>query len=183
MRAETDVLVIGSGAAGMYAAIEAARARLHRAARRSQPDRSRRRHRDGADDGRGGDRRGSARPLAAPFRRYDRGRARVVRRKPRAPAVRGGAGLHPPDGRMGRRLGTAGRPYRAGDGAGTRPAALRLCRFPQHRPGGVEDLARGRQPQRRDPQGRRSVRRRSRVHRRRGGRRGGASISARACRS
>ena len=32
MQVETDVLVIGSGAAGMYAAIEAARARLPRAA-------------------------------------------------------------------------------------------------------------------------------------------------------
>ena len=53
MHAETDVLVIGSGAAGMYAAIEAARAGCQRAARRPQPDRPRRRHRDGADDGRG----------------------------------------------------------------------------------------------------------------------------------
>ena len=29
LRAETDVLVIGSGAAGMYAAVEAARAGCH----------------------------------------------------------------------------------------------------------------------------------------------------------
>ena len=44
----------------MYAAIEAARERRQRAARRPQPDRPRRRHRDGADDGRGRARRRDA---------------------------------------------------------------------------------------------------------------------------
>ena len=41
MRAETDVLVIGSGAAGMYAAIEAARGGCQVLPCRPQPDRSR----------------------------------------------------------------------------------------------------------------------------------------------
>ena len=77
---ETDVLVIGSGAAGMYAAIEAARARRARPPRRPQPDRPRRRHRDGADDGGRGARRGGARRLAASLRRHHRRRPRPVRR-------------------------------------------------------------------------------------------------------
>ena len=72
MQVETDVLVIGSGAAGMYAAIEAARAGCQRAADRPEPDRPRRRHRDGADDGRGGARRGDAGPLEPPLPRHAR---------------------------------------------------------------------------------------------------------------
>ena len=141
MHVETDVLVIGSGGAGMYAAIEAARAGCDVLAGRPQPDRPRRRHRDGADDGRGRARRGDAGPLEPPLRRHPRGRPRPVRRAPGAAAVRGRAGLHPRDGRLGRRLGARGRPHHPGDRARPRPAALRLRRFSQHRPGGVEDAA------------------------------------------
>ncbi len=50
MRAKTDVLVIGSGAAGMYAAIEAARSGCQVLLADRSLDRPRRRHGDGPDD-------------------------------------------------------------------------------------------------------------------------------------
>ncbi len=60
----------------------------------------------------------------------------------------------------------------AGDGARPRPAALRLCRFPQHRSGRVEDAAhRQVSEDRRHPQGRRPLHHRPRARRRRGCRR------------
>ena len=49
---QADVLVIGSGGAGMYAAITAARDGASGAPRRQEPGRPRRRHDHGADDGR-----------------------------------------------------------------------------------------------------------------------------------
>ena len=72
MHVETDVLIIGSGAAGMYAAIEATRAGARVLLARPQPDRPRRRHRHGADDGRGRARHGDARPLEPSLRRHAR---------------------------------------------------------------------------------------------------------------
>ena len=145
LRAEADVLVIGSGAAGMYAAIEAAR----RGCKVLLADRSL--------IGRGGatvmaqmtvavalgD--GDAGPLAPPSRTTRIAAGRGLCDEPlAAPALRGGAGLHPRDGRLGRRLGAQGRPHHRDHGAGPRPAALRLCRFPQYRAGGVEDAAHAR---------------------------------------
>jgi len=54
-----DVLVIGSGAAGMYAALAVALAGSRVLLRRSQPDRPRRRDGHGADDRGGRARRGA----------------------------------------------------------------------------------------------------------------------------
>src|SRR6266436_4704353 len=82
-----------------------------------QPDRRRRRHRDGADDGRSGARFADAGSLDLSFARYAPGGPRAVRREPVAAAVRGRARLHPPDGCMGRRLGPQRRPYRRRPGA------------------------------------------------------------------
>ena len=138
-RIDTDVLVIGSGAAGMYAAIEAARG----GAQVLLADRSL--------IGRGGATvmaqmtvacaLGEETPddLAASLRRHHRGRPRAVRRDAGAAAVRGRARLHPRAGSLGRRLGAQGRPHHRDHGARPRPAALRLCRFHQYRSGGVED--------------------------------------------
>ena len=111
MTVETDVLVIGSGAAGMYAAIEAAR----RGARVLLADRSL--------IGRGGATVMAQMTVAvalgeetpddpgASLRRYDRRRPRTVRREAGAAAVRGCAGLHSRARRLGRRLGAQGRPH------------------------------------------------------------------------
>ncbi len=168
---DTDVLVIGSGAAGMYAAIEAAR----NGAKVLLADRSL--------IGRGGATvmaqmtvacaLGEETPddLATSLRRHHRRRPRAVRRGAGAAALRGRAGLHPRAGSLGRRLGAQGRPHHRDHGAGPRPAALRLCGFHQHRAGGVEDLAHGDGAQSVDPQSRRFVHRRSRHQRRRSHRR------------
>ena len=143
MRVETDVLVIGSGAAGMYAAIEAARAGcnvflLDRsligrggatvmaqmtvavALGDEAPDHWSHHYQDTLTAGRG---------------LCNEALARLL--------TRGRPGLHPRDGCLGRRLGAQGRQDHLGFRAGPRPAALRLCRFPQHRAGGVEHAARG----------------------------------------
>ena len=108
---DTDVLVIGSGAAGMYAAIEAARG----GAQVLLADRSL--------IGRGGATvmaqmtvaaaLGEEMPddLAASLRRHHRGRPRPVRRAAGAAPVRGRARLHPRAGSLGRRLGAQGRPH------------------------------------------------------------------------
>ncbi len=118
MHVETDVLVIGAGGAGMYAAIEAARA----GSKVLLADRSL--------IGRGGATvmaqmtvavaLGEETPDHWTHHLHDTidGRPRAVRGKPRPPAVRGRARLHPPDGCLGRRLGAPGRPHRPGDGAG-----------------------------------------------------------------
>ncbi len=172
MQVETDVLVIGSGAAGMYAAIEAARA----GCRVLLIDRSL--------IGRGGATVMAQMTVAvalgaeAPDHwshhlpgHADR-RPRAVQRAAVAAALRGRPGLHPGDGRLGRRLGAQGRQDHRGVRARPRPAALRLCRFPQHRPRRVEDAAHRRaQDRRHHPQGR-SLRGRSAQGRRRGRRRG-----------
>ena len=165
MNVETDVLVIGSGAAGMYAAIEAARGGAHVLLA------------DRSLIGRGGatvmaqmtvaaaHRRGNPGRLAASLRRHPRRRPRPVRRAAGATAVRGRAGMHSRTRPLGRRLGAQGRPHHRDDGAGPRPAALRLCRFHQYRPGDVENAADrdGAQPE--HPQGGRSLHRRSGVAR------------------
>ena len=93
MRAETDVLVIGSGAAGMYAAIEAARS----GCQVLLADRSL--------IGRGGATvmaqmtvavaLGSARPLESSLQRYTRRRAWIMQRAACAAVVRGRARVHP----------------------------------------------------------------------------------------
>ena len=72
---------------------------------RPQPDRPRRRDRDGADDGGGRARRRGAGPLEPSPRGHARGRARAVQRAAVAAPVRGRPGLHPRDGSLGRRLG------------------------------------------------------------------------------
>ena len=142
-RLETQVLVIGAGGAGMYAAHRGRTARRAGAAGRSQPDRPRRRDRHGADDRR---RRRSAPEAPDHWEHHladtlaaGRGLcdARLV-----AAAVRGrrrGASARWIAGASAGRARTAR--ISAGAGAGARPAALRLRRFPQHRPGGVEDAA------------------------------------------
>ncbi len=169
---DTDVLVIGSGAAGMYAAIEAARNGAHVLLA------------DRSLIGRGGATvmaqmtvacaLGEETPddLATSLCRHHRRRPRAVRRKAGAAFVRGRAGLHPRAGPLGRRLGAQGRPHHRDHGARPRPAALRLCGFHQYRPRGVEDLAHRDGAQSGDPQSRRSLHRRSHRQRRRGRRRG-----------
>ena len=169
---ETDVLVIGSGAAGMYAAIEAAR----RGAQVLLVDRSL--------IGRGGATVMAQMTVAVALgeevpddprpslRRHHRRRPRAVRRDAGRAALRGCAGLHPRARRLGRRLGAQGWAHHRDAGAGPRPAALRLCRFHQYRAGGVEDAAHASGAQPSDPQSRRPVHRRSCGRRRRGHRRG-----------
>ena len=112
------------------------------AAGRPQPDRPRRRDGHGADDGGRRGRRGRAGPLAAPPCRYARRGPRAVRRAlsrlccaRTAPACiremdAWGVGWARKDGHLA-----------PGAGAGPRPAALRLRRFPQYRSGGLEDAA------------------------------------------
>ena len=73
--------------------------------------------------------------------RHHRRRPRPVRRETGAAVVRGRARVHPRARRLGRRLGAQRRPHHRDHGARPRPAALRLCRFHQYRPGGVEDAA------------------------------------------
>ena len=112
MHVETDVLVIGSGGAGMYAAIEAARARLPRC---SSLDRSL--------IGRGGATVMAQMTVAVALGEetpdhwshhyddtLDAGRGLCDERAVAA-AVRGRPRVHPRDGRVGRRLGAQGRPH------------------------------------------------------------------------
>ena len=141
--------------------------RLQRVAGRSQPDRPRRRHRDGADDRCGGAGLGDGRPLAPSPRRYARRGARALQRGAIPAALRGRPRLYPRNGCLGRRLGAPRRAHRAGARTGSRSAALCLCRFPQHGARRLQDAAHGRQPDRRHPQGRRSLRCRSCCRRRR----------------
>ena len=149
---ETDVLVIGSGAAGMYAAIEAAR----RGAQVLLVDRSL--------IGRGGATVMAQMTVAValgeetpddPRHHYAdtiaAGRG-LCDETLAAAALRGCAGLHPRARRLGRRLGAQGRAHHRDAGARPRPAALRLCRFHQYRAGGVEDAAHASGAQPGDPQ-------------------------------
>ena len=140
LRVETEILVIGSGAAGMYAAIEAARAdRQVMLIDRSLI-------------GRGGATVmaqmtvavalgvGGARPRS--YHYHDTlaaGRGLCNERWPIA--LRRSPRLHPGDGCLGRRLGAQGRPHHLSLRARPRSAALRLCRFPQYRAGRLEDHA------------------------------------------
>ena len=160
MHAETDVLVIGSGAAGMYAAIEAARAGCDVLLL------------DRSLIGRGGATvmaqmtvavaLGSGDPDHWTYHLNDTmRRPRALQRAAGTAPVRGRIGVHHGDGSLGRRLGPPRRPHRPGPGTGTRSGALRLRGFPQHRPGGFEDAANHRQSHHRHPQGRRPVRGRS----------------------
>ena len=108
------MLVIGSGAAGMYAAIEATRGGAQEGVKLLLADRSL--------IGRGGATvmaqmtvavaLGEEVPddLAPSLRRHDRRRPRAVRREAGAAFVRGGAGLHPRARCLGRRLGAQRRP-------------------------------------------------------------------------
>ena len=77
--------------------------------------------------------------------------------------------------RLGRRLGAQGRAHHRSDGAGPRSAALRLCRFPQYRAGGIENAAHAMARNPGHPQSRRPLHCRSCRQRRRGHRRGGLS--------
>ncbi len=128
--------------------------RLRHLPDRPQPDRPRRCHRHGADDRRGGARRRDAGPLEPPLRRHAGSRARAVRRAAGAAALRGRPRVHPADGSMGRRLGAQGWAHPPGFRARPRPAALRLCGFPQHRPGSLEDAAHRDRARNRHSQGR-----------------------------
>ena len=141
MRAETDVLVIGSGAAGMYAAFEAARAgcdvlladrsligrggatvmaqmTVAVALGSETPDHWSHHYQDTLKSGRG-----------------------LVQRGAGAIAVRRRAGMHPHHGRMGRRLGAEKWAYHPSRGTRSRPSALHLRGFSKNRTGGVEDTA------------------------------------------
>ena len=141
MQVETDVLVIGAGAAGMYAAIEAAR----RGAQVFLVDRSL--------IGRGGATVMAQMTVAVALGAetpdhwshhlddtLDAGRGLCDEPLARLLCEDGPDCIREMDA-LGRRLGAPGRPHRPGDGARARPAALRLCRLPQHRAGGVEDAA------------------------------------------
>jgi succinate dehydrogenase / fumarate reductase flavoprotein subunit len=75
---ETDVLVIGAGGAGMYAALEAA-VPARWCSGGPQPDRARRRHGHGANDGRRGAGRADAGSLGISSVRHARGRTRTLR--------------------------------------------------------------------------------------------------------
>ena len=119
MHVETDVLIIGSGGAGMYAAIEAARAGCSVFLL------------DRSLIGRGGATvmaqmtvavaLGSrdAGSLELSLQRHARGRARALRRAAGAAAVRGRPGLHPRDGANGA---SAGRARTAASRKPSRPA-------------------------------------------------------------
>ena len=99
MHIETDVLIVGAGGAGMYAAIAAARAGCGVHAGRQQPDRPRRRDGHGADDGGGGARRARS-PTTGAHHLDDTlaaGRGLCDEQLARA-ALRGRAGVHPRDG-------------------------------------------------------------------------------------
>ena len=130
---DTDVLVIGSGAAGMYAAIEAARG----GAQVLLADRSL--------IGRGGATVMAQMTVAAALGEetpddwhyhYNdtiaAGRE-LCDEKLAQLSVRRRAAMYPRAGDLGRRLGAQGRPHHRHHGAGPRPAALRLCRFHQYR--------------------------------------------------
>ncbi len=180
MHVETDVLIIGSGAAGMYAAIEAARA--------------------GCDVllvdrsliGRGGATVMAQMTVAVALgsespdhwsHHYDdtleAGRGLCDERLARLLCEDGPECIRALDD-LGCRLGTPGRrPHRAGVRARPRSSTLRLRGLPQYRPGGVEDAARRGHPRQEHPQGRRPRGGGSRVRRRRGHGRGGAACRER----
>ncbi len=138
---ETDVLVIGSGAAGMYAAIEASRG----GAQVLLADRSL--------IGRGGATVMAQMTVAAALGeetpddpqtslcQHHRRRPRTMRRKARALLCEDAPECIREMDSLGRRLGAQGRPHHRDHGSGPRPAALRLRRFHQYRAGGVEDAA------------------------------------------
>ena len=167
--------------AGMYAAIEAARAGCDRAARRPQPDRARRRHRHGADDGRG---RRSARKRPTIGSTISTTRSKAGRglcdEAPRAPAVRGRPGLHP---RRWTNGASAGRARTATSRRPSRPAmtgraaSMSISSTPARRC--RRRCARVVNRIERIRKAGDLLRRRSRAHRRRGRRRGGAASADR----
>ncbi len=142
------------------------------ATRRQEPRRPRRRHGHGADDRRGGARRGVPRQLDSPPGRHARCGARSLRREPCGSTLRGRADPHPRDGGMASRLGPPREwAYRPGHRTRTFPAALLLCRFPEYRASRGGDLASPARAGRGHPAGQQSHRHRSRRNRWRGRRR------------
>ena len=142
MRVETDVLVIGSGAAGMYAAIEAARAGCNVFLL------------DRSLIGRGGATVMAQMTVAVALgdeapdhwsHHYQdtltAGRGLCNEALARLLTEEGPACIREMDS-LGRRLGAQGRQDHLRFRAGPRPATLRLRRFSQHRAGGVENAAR-----------------------------------------
>ncbi|TMH43255.1 MAG: FAD-binding protein [Betaproteobacteria bacterium] len=138
---ETDVLVIGSGAAGMYAALAAARA----GARVLLVDRSL--------IGRGGATVMAQMTVAVALGEEvpDHWEHHLA--------------VYPRARRLGRRLGAQERPHQPGAGARARSPALRVCRLRQHRASGIKDTARAAPAHERGPPYRRFARHRARPRR------------------